>query len=267
MDKKLFVAWQDSARKWHTIGRLTQGAEGYELVFTKGAIPFADVINKLFKLELGYRYRFKDLIPLFRNKILSSNRPDFVRLSDWVGVKSTETEFDRLAKFGPIPGTDSMLVYPEALFEHGKYSVDFYVHGIRHMHDDAQSWTKEAGVKTKLLPMLDLQNEADQNAVALRASHSNILVGYVPAFYASEINKILRREEINEHAEFSILRMNKDAPAQIRLFCRFEATVDQNYKLSLDEDALPLTQRTNNMQTSINRSINVSRSVALKKAI
>lgn len=248
MTRKLYVAWQDAARKWHTIAQLTRAEGTYEFVFTHGAIPFGNVIHKLFNMELGYQYRFATLIPLFQNRILSGSRPDFVRLSEWVGANATDDEFERLAKFGPIPGTDSMLVYSEPVLENGMFSVDFFVHGIRYMHDDVLVWAENVLTGTRLLPMIDLQNEADPNAVALRACQGNILIGYVPAFYAKPILQILKSSGSSTDAKVNVLRSNRNAPAQIKLFCRFKATLETGFHLEVDEDSIPLTKPTHNVQ-------------------
>lgn len=270
MDKKLYVAWQDSERKWHTIGQLGMTGNSYEFVFTKGAVPYKDLIHKLFnlQLELGFRYRFKDLIPLFQNRIMNSNRPDFARLSNWVGASGNENDFEKLEKFGPIPGTDSMLIYPEPSVLNGRIGVDFYVHGIRHMHIDAQDWSNKVAVGQELLPMLDVQNESDPiSAVALRARNNNILVGYVPAFYAKSISEILRRKDFDSEATFVIQRTNHNAPFQIRLFCRFEARLDSLMNLQSEESLLLLTQPNNIVNNSKGSKQNDTADVNFKRAI
>jgi hypothetical protein len=270
MDKKLYVAWQDADRRWHTIGQLSKVQGSYEFVFTKGAVPYENVIHKLFnmKLELGFRYRFQDLIPLFQNRILKENRPDFAKLSKWVGLSGSENDFEKLAKFGPIPGTDSMLVYPEPSILNDRFSVDFYVHGIRHMHNDVQQWSNSVIPGQRLLPMLDVQNEADPiSAVALRAENGNVLVGYVPAFYATSISKILRRNKNDSEVKISVLRTNKDAPSQIRLFCRFEAKSIYSAELDSEEALLLLTQQDSNMKVSEEKKSVEFFVLSLKKVI
>ena len=78
-----------------------------------------------------------------------------------------EDEFVLLSKCGLIPGTDSVLVYPEPGLSEGRYQLEFFVHGIRHMHSSASKWCEEVEQGERLFPLLDVQNPVDPNAVAL----------------------------------------------------------------------------------------------------
>jgi hypothetical protein len=87
-----------------------------------------------------------------------------------------EDEFVLLSKCGLIPGTDSVLVYPEPGLSEGRYQLEFFVHGIRHMHSSASKWCEEVEQGERLFPLLDVQNPVDPNAVALRTAN-NVLIG------------------------------------------------------------------------------------------
>ena len=99
------------------------------------------------------------------------------------------------------------------------------MHGIRHAHGEAGEhhrhgdvlkWCLVANSGDRLFPLLDVQNDFDQNAVALRAENSTILLGYVPRFYTTDLRKILGQPECASTAKFEILRNNADAPVQFR---------------------------------------------------
>ena len=134
MGERLYVAWQDEAtRTWHTIARLTRDSGGYELIFTQGAKRLGNLPERLFKMQLKYTYRFETLINLFKNRIPSRSRPDFEKMTGWLNVRRSDDEFTLLSKFGLIPGSDALLVYPEPKIVGGNYDLEFLVHGIRHM--------------------------------------------------------------------------------------------------------------------------------------
>jgi hypothetical protein len=80
------------------------------------------------------------------------------------------------------------------------------------------------------LPVLDVQNPVDPNAVALRRDGDSILIGYVPAFYASDFKTLLSSPRIASSARITVVKNNEDAPAQLRLLCRYISTVTQDFR-------------------------------------
>lgn len=237
MADKLYVAWQDSnTRAWHTIGRLSRIREGYEFIFTRGVELLSKIPEELFQMNVRKKYLSDDLTALFKNKLPSRNRSDFARMAKWLNLSGGEEDFELLSKFGMIPGGDSILIYPEPLLIKGQYHLEFFVHGMRHMQGDIVSACTQISEGSKLLPLLDLQNPVDHHAVALRGSSSSLLLGYVPAFYAPDVSRILLDPKGAESCRISVLRNNSDAPIQLRLLCRLECEVSSGFR-TLDTDA------------------------------
>lgn len=222
MDRHLFVAWQDDNRGWHTIGRLSRTPDSYEFAFTHGARPLAAVLQRVFGLEVGYLYRFRTLLPIFQTRIPSSSRPDFWQMSGWLQAGEHFDEFSLLSAFGRSPGTDGLLLYPPAQQVGSQFRLEFFVHGVRHMHSDVSAWISSARPGQVILPMLDVKNEVDPNAVALRAQNGTIILGYVPSFYARAVAGAIKDDRLLVNSSIALLAANIDAPAQLRLFCRFE---------------------------------------------
>ena len=236
MVTNLYVAWQDQVtRQWHTIARLRRLESGYEFAFTRGIAHLDTIPLDLFRMDVKKRYVSDELIPLFKNKLPSRNRNDFIKMANWLNLKGNEGEFDALSKFGLIPGTDAILVYPEAHVDSGEYHLEFFVHGIRHMHKDVLTRCGDLKEGDRLLPLLDVQNQVDPNAIALRCEDDSLLIGYVPTFYATDLRRILGDQQLVANARVKIIRNNKDAPLQLRLLCKFDASVP-GYFQSLDSD-------------------------------
>jgi hypothetical protein len=154
-------------------------------------------------------------------------------------LRGDESDFDLLGKFGLIPGTDGLLVYPAPRVEDGRYTLEFFIHGIRHchgngekghLHGDVMTWCQSAQPGDQLFPLLDVQNEFDPNAVALRADKGTVAVGYVPRFYTRDLKSILEKPELAKNAKFELVRNNVDAPLQIRMLCRFTSEVHEDFK-------------------------------------
>lgn len=165
--------------------------------------------------------------------MLSTNRADYKKIADWVGIAPEDNEFDRLYKFGLIPGSDSMLFYAAPDVSEGKYKLNFFVHSIKYMHNDAKSWCLEASPGSKLCPLLDVQNCADTNAVALKCPTDNVIIGYVPAFYARDLKIIFSNEDCARRAEILVSKNNRDAPDQLKLMCELVTPVPAGF-VSLD---------------------------------
>jgi hypothetical protein len=149
---------------------------------------------------------------LFKNKLPPRGRTDFAKMARWLNLCGDEDEFVLLSKCGLIPGTDSVLVYPEPGLSEGRYQLEFFVHGIRHMHSSASKWCEEVEQGERLFPLLDVQNPVDPNAVALRTAN-NVLIGYVPTLYTGDLKRAL--DSVSRHsalARISILQNNVDAP-------------------------------------------------------
>src|SRR5262249_38863139 len=152
-----------------------------------------------------------------QNRLPSRNRTDFTKIASWLNLRGDEDEFASLARFGLIPGTDAIIVYPEPETSDGRYSLEFFVHGVRHMHGDVEAVCASLNTGDRLLPLFDLQNPVDVNAVALRSDRNTILLGHVPAFYTADLRDLLSRPAIADQARLHVVRSNADAPTQLRL--------------------------------------------------
>jgi hypothetical protein len=238
----LYVAWQNQAtRAWHTVARLSRTPTGYELVFTRGATNLLTVPSGLFRMDVRKRYSSDQLFPLFKNRLPSRSRADFPKIAHWLNVMGSEDEFDLLSKFGLIPGTDSLLVYPEPDVISGTYGLEFFVHGIRHMHKEALELCSALKVGERLLPLLDVQNPVDPNAVAIRCVDPPVLIGYVPTFYSTDFRQLLSQPKLAAKARLTLVRFNDDAPNQLKLLCRFACAVPQGFRALNSEAHEPVT--------------------------
>jgi hypothetical protein len=237
LPRNLYLAWQDQGtRAWHTFARLSRVGSDYVLAFTRGVESLHGVPLDLFKVDVNKEYRFSELIPVFKNRLPSPGRSDFAKLAGWLNLSGEEDEFSLLARFGLIPGTDSILIYPEPEIQMGRYQVEFFVHGIRHMHRDVLSLCSGLRQGERLLPVLDIQNSHDENAVALRCENEPLLIGYVPKFYAADLRDLLSRPKIAENARVTVVKSNSDAPSQLKLLCRFVADAPPGFR-ALQTDA------------------------------
>jgi hypothetical protein len=239
--RTLFLAWQNpETRGWHTFARLQKFKNDYELMFTRGADHIKAIPLDMLGLNAKKRYLSSDLLPIFRNRLPSRRRSDFEKMSNWLALTGEESEIDLLARFGLIAGVDGVLIYPAPDLIDGLYSLKFFVHGIRHMHPAATVVCRDIKAGDQVLPMLDVQNPVDPDAVALRCGDPAMMVGYVPSFYAGDIRKLLLDDGVRQNAKIRVVRNNFDAPVQIRLLCQFESPVFERFRPLDTESHQPL---------------------------
>lgn len=231
--RSLFVVWQDSeSRRWHPVGRLMRDRGSYVFNYTNGA---ADTSN--FKpfgnmKDLIQTYRAKTLFPLFANRVLSRSRPEFAKMMVWHGLDpSNDDEFELLARSGGRRATDSVALVsePERTADN-KYVVHFFSHGIRYLPEEAQNRATSLAIGERLFPMWDFQNTADTHAVQLRTDDPMAPVGYLPRYLSEDLIKLFVEFSSTERAHLKVARVNRDAPAQLKLLVRFTAPWPAGFK-------------------------------------
>jgi hypothetical protein len=115
------------------VARLSNQDGVYRFEYTKGAknqrfVPFGRMT------ELDQVYYFRELFPLFKNRLLAKSRPEYRAYLDWLGVGvETQDPMLLLARSGGARGTDLLEVFPqpEANAE-GEHELYFFSHGLHH---------------------------------------------------------------------------------------------------------------------------------------
>lgn len=239
--KTLYVVWQDQeSRQWHPVGVLTQEDNIYVFSYTNGArlskkfVPFGRM------QDIEGRYISEKLFPIFLNRILPRNRPEYPEYVNWSGLDvNTVSDFQILSRTGGLRATDHIQIHsaPEKT-EDGKYRVFFFCHGIRHMDPAAATRVEFLAVGSQLYPMLDTQNDFDANAIALRTGDPAVMIGYIPRFYAKDIGDLIKTDQ----SEVNILieRLNISAPIQMRVMCRAEADWPEMFTPCTDDSYTPI---------------------------
>jgi hypothetical protein len=167
-------------------------------------------------------YESEELFPIFANRILARSRPEYGQFLHWIGLDGEAGDpLILLDRTGGSRATDSLQVYrkPEPN-ENGKFELAFFSHGISHLPAEAVPAVDSLQPGTTLYPLLDNLNQFDSNAVALRTDDPAWIVGYVPRFFAPDVRECIANVA-PESVSFDVLRVNPDAPLQMRLLCRF----------------------------------------------
>ena len=223
----LFVAWRPpmpDQTGWRPVGRLEHDGELYRFWYTQGARkpgfrPFSQMEN------LEQVYESDELFPLFANRLLPKSRPEYEAYLRWSGFDIGNPP-DPILVLGVTEGirqTDAVEVFPCPVpGADGCYFNKFFLHGIRWLPAAAVERIGRLKDGEHLKLMLDLQNENDPNAVALRTEAELMQIGYVPRYLANDFWQLVQKCE-RDFIELCVDRVNRDAPLQNRVLCRMHA--------------------------------------------
>jgi hypothetical protein len=228
----LYVFWQHPvSRSWLPVGILRRAADGFEFRYTKGAeqadgfVPFGRMHS------LHKRYKSSDLFPFFSNRIMSPKRPEFNQFTQWIAAEQeADDPLVLLDRTGGKRATDPLVLYskPEPN-ERNEFDLLFLCHAIEYLPRSASDRIAMLNADESLFPMFDVLNPYDQHAIAIRTDDPRHLIGYVPRFFVRELRTCIesaRREDVH----FKVARVNREAPLQFRLWCRFTSPWPRGFK-------------------------------------
>ncbi len=227
MIKCIYLAWQDQAtRGWHVIGQLLRIDEGYEFRYTHGIknVPNFSLLPSMPDHEKVYRSTA--LFSLFKNRLMPKSRADYPNYIRWMGLSNDNSadELITLAISGGEKETDFFRIIPvPEKNANNEYFFNFFVNGIRYMPDSAQELVNNLHQGDILYLVHEPHNPKDKYAILLRTDDPRSLIGYVPAYLTKIIHKI-NEEKGNHSVNIEVAQVNKDAPLQMRLLCKFSST-------------------------------------------
>ncbi len=238
----LFVAWQDlESRHWFVVGRLTRNARRFHFTYTHGA-TLATKFTPFGRMsDLYSSYESEELFPLFTDRLLAKNRPEYEDYGRWLNLpKSASLDpFDELSRTGGIRATDPLAVFscPKPQSD-GTYALSFFSHGIRYLPKESQQFVGNLDAGRQLFLMLDNQNEADVLAVEMRTDPP-MIVGFVPRYYAEDF-RTLTEGKLVSRVKVWVEKVNLDAPIQLRLLCTIKAPWPESFEPCSGEQYTPL---------------------------
>jgi hypothetical protein len=240
----LFVAWRPpmpDQTGWRPVGRLEHDGGLYRFWYVKGAgkadfRPFAGMET------LDQVYESEELFPLFANRLLSKSRPEYESYLRWSGFDIGHRP-DPILVLGVTEGirqTDAVEVFPcPAPGADGCYLNKFFLHGIRWMSQPAIERISRLVPDEPLKLMLDLQNDHDPSAVAVRTEAERMQIGFVPRYLAHDVWQLAGGCGV-KFIELAVARLNRDAPLQNRVLCRMHACWPGGFQPCSGPDFMPI---------------------------
>jgi hypothetical protein len=224
--RRLFVAWRDpEERRIWPVGVLTlldqgEGTLRYSFSYLKGAEqlhgfkPFASFPD-LYRL-----YESERLFPLFENRLMPKERPDFDSYLRRLHLSEEADPFTILGASGGMKATDRVEVFPEPELDQasGKVVCRFFVRGIQYIPG-----AEERVAQLRPEDWLELLDEPDNpvNSRAIRLMAGAELVGYAPDYLVEFLHEA--RSVCGGDLQVSVVHTNPaTAPVHMRLLCRVE---------------------------------------------
>jgi HIRAN domain len=240
----LFVACSPAKPEhagWRPVGRLMHEGQLYRFCYTSGARkPGFRLFRGMENLEQVYES--EDLFPLFANRLLSESRPEYEAYLRWTGLDVSSPP-DPIVMLGITEGirqTDAVEVFPCPVRDAvGCYINRFFLHGIQWLPTAAVQRIGRLTEGERLRLTLDLQNEYDPRAVAVRTEPEPTLIGYVPRYLARDVWQLVEICDV-QSIELDVVRVNRDAPVQNRLLCLMRSCWPTGFEPCSGEDFVPI---------------------------
>lgn len=222
----VYLSWQSSdTRIWHVVGLLKEHKAGYSFNYTKGALASKKFITFSGMDNLKKTYVSEDLFPLFKNRILSSKRPEYPNFLKWIGLDSENaTAINVLSRSGGLRSTDKLQMFNRLeINENGDFEQIFFAHGLSHLQRSASDRVSKLKSGDTLKLSLDVQNNYDQHAVLIRADNPAEIVGFCPRYITKDVTELFTRYD--SQIEVTVESLCDEAPLNYRLMCKLRGNI------------------------------------------
>ena len=245
--RTVFLAWEDKALTggWFPVGKLDAIADPAEYRFRYiGGVKRAQE-------EAGYPllpdfpdiegiYRSPRIFPVFKNRVISPNRPDFGEYMRILGLPEDPAPdpIEILTVSGGRRVTDSYEVFPKIVKrEDGGFTCRFFLHGLRHVNPAARERVDSLQVGETLYATLELTNPATGLAVQIQTEDYH-MIGWSPRYLVKDLIEAMA--ESPNHYRARVAHVNPDsAYVNHRLLVEMEGVWDE-YEPMSGEDYEPL---------------------------
>lgn len=224
------------------VGLLTQrvvdGEQSFEFVYLKLAEQ-QDHFEPLPGLvDLHRRYESRQLFPVFANRQMPRERPDYDAFVQQLDLTAEADPFEVLARSEGRRATDRIEVFSAPVHnEDGQLAALFFARGVRHV-EGASAAIEELADGDTLALVREEANPVNERAMLLN-SRTGRSVGYAPDYLLDTIYELLDHEP--DAVRVVVEHVNPPASApHMRLLCRLVAPWPEGYEPLSGPDFLPL---------------------------
>lgn len=231
----VYVAWQEpDTHNWHVVGNLQERKSGYVFKYTKGALSSSKFTKFSGMKDVSETYVSEELFPLFKNRLLSSKRPEYPRFISWLGLDSEHTTpIDILGRSGGLRSTDNLQIFKRIeVATDGSFKHYFFLHGLGYLTETSNKRVSQLMPGEVLKLCLDMQNDHYSEAVVVRVDQPAEIVGYCPRYFSKFIKGMLFE---NARSVFlTVEKISEDAPHNYRLLCKLTGNLSSKQQALLN---------------------------------
>lgn len=235
--KTIYIAWRNPVRNsWRVVAKVSYNKEE-SLFFLRYTLGASDPDFPTFPLmkDKDLAYYSNKLFPFLSNRVMPRSRPDIDSYLRWLDVEEYSA-LDILIASGGGRETDGLEVFtlPNRSHEE-KFTVDFFVHGLRYLPSEVVGLVSGLKEGDRLYPMLDVDNDYDKSAIAIRSEQPPFMIGYFPRYLSPVVAQIYSGGKCL-NGSLVISRVNVDAPLSMRLRCNFSSSWPKDFSPNYGED-------------------------------
>jgi hypothetical protein len=218
--------------------RAVEGSTRFEFVYLK-KVEQIEGFEPLPGLPLlDRRYVDDRLFPLFANRVMPRERPDYGQFVEDLDLSVEADPFEVLARSSGTRSTDRVEVFPAPeRDEHGRLTSLFFVRGIRYL-EAASAAVDDLGPGDPLELVDDRDNPVNSLALQLRAP-SRAVVGWPPDYLVDTIHEL--RDLNGADPDIVVVHRNPaTTPPHLRVLCRLVAPWPKGYQPFSGPDFQPM---------------------------
>lgn len=222
--RRLYVTCRHPSGSIIPVGLLTQrvtdGQTSYEFVYLKLAEQQESFDPLPGFPDLHRRYQSTRLFPLFANRQMPRERPDYDAFVQQLDLTAEADPFEVLARSEGRRATDRIEVFAAPSRIGDQLVSLFFARGVRHV-DGASDAIASLMEGDELILVDDPANEFNKRAMLLntRTGHA---VGYAPDYLVDTIHDLRERDESS--VRVTVEHVNSvETPPHMRLLCRLTA--------------------------------------------
>lgn len=241
--QRLIVTWQHPlSRAMFPVAVLEADTSAYSFEYLASARDVADFRPFIGFPSFDERYVAQELFPLFEERVMGSDRPDYERYVGELSLHARATPWEQLARSGGGSEGDTIQIYPAPVFEDGFWVCQFLVNGTRHLlRKSVETGDREypayarKGLETvlddlKIGEPLEVvrepNNEFSETAMLVLTARDEP-IGYVPNWLTEEVVDLYEDGLLR----FTVEHVNEaSAGWHLRVLSRLEISCDSEYQ-------------------------------------
>lgn len=241
-ERRLYVAWRRPEGLIVPVGRLTQYTADGEIRFRFVYLKLAERQQDFTPLpglpQLHEVYDAGVLFPVFANRLMPRDRPDYQHFLDQLDLSIEADPFEVLARSEGVRATDRVEVFPApARTSDQALTTLFFARGIRHL-DGAAEALEQVAIRDELLLEREPTNPINDRAILMN-TRTGERVGWTPDYL---LDLLYELRELNDGwPTITVEHINDPrTPSHLRLLCRVNAPWPAGYEPFSGPDFLPL---------------------------